>query len=386
MTVLQTTLKTKNAELGQQVSDEIEKKAIANSNELRKQLDDLKKKRDAAGTSSLQKIPSIDKPVQRPNHNTSSESVEGIAVRRAQSYIDYGRRTVESAPETNEGRAVAKQLIANSQEVLNSADLNYAKGKVASGDPGLKLAYSLADTAIALAPVAALAFGPPGALVAIGLEAVSLAKSWYEYRSGKSIWTGEALSPFQRDMALVNVGFAFVPAGTQLLGMGISALRSAMNMGRALRAPELVALPAAEKFAAAFQKLPVNLHPQRVIAGSPNSVAVVGMSMGNPSRGLVGVKDVATELRAEGFQVRTFTPSDEAFVQLKNLGQGYPDGYVPYDKVPETLMYQENKIWAEKLLQDGVTVIDIGNPNGLTTPSAFYDMEIEVLWNLFRKQ
>jgi hypothetical protein len=57
---------------------------------------------------------------------------------------------------------------------------------------------------------------------------------------------------------------------------------------------------------------------------------------------------------------------------------------VPYDKVSETLMYQENKIWAEDLLQDGLTIIDIGNPNQLATPSAFYDMEVEVLWNMFR--
>ncbi|HYX31605.1 MAG TPA: TNT domain-containing protein [Oligoflexus sp.] len=222
MADLQTTLKTKNAELGQQVSDEIEKKAIADSNAFRKQLDDLKKKRDATGTSSLQKIPSIDKPVPRPNYNTSPESVEGIAVRRAQSYVDFGRRTVESSPETNEGKAVAKQLLENSQEVVNSADFNYAKGNSASGDAGLRLAYSLVDAAINLAPIVAISFGPPGLIVAIGLEAVILTKNWYEYKTGKSIWTGQSLSPFQRDMALVNVGLAFVPAGTAIVSSVLS--------------------------------------------------------------------------------------------------------------------------------------------------------------------
>jgi hypothetical protein len=381
---VQNTLNAKNVDLARQVSHEIGKQAVDNRNEMLKQLDDLKKRRDSAGTSALQKIPSIDKPVPRSTFNTSAESVEGIAVRRAQRYVDYGRRTVESAPETNEGRAVAKQLIANSQEVLNSADYNYSKGAVSSGDAGLKLAYSLADAAIALAPVAALAFGPAGVVAAIGLEALSLAKNWYEYKSGKSIWTGQALSPFQRDMALVNVGFAFVPAATQLVGLGTSALRSAINTGKSLTAPQIAALPSAEKFAAGFQKLPPNLQPQRVIAGSSDTLAIVGRSMGNPSEGLVGVNDVAKALQAEGFQVKTFTPSKSALDDLGIRGAKYSDGRVPYDKVSETLMYQENKIWAEDLLQDGLTIIDIGNPNQLATPSAFYDMEVEVLWNMFR--
>ncbi len=152
MTDLQNTLNAKNADLTKQAIDEIGKKAVQNSNEMRKQLDDLKEKRDRAGTSSLQKIPRIDKPVPKPKYNTSPESVEGIGVRRAQSYVDFGRRTVESAPETNEGKAVAKQLIDNSQEVVKSADFNYAKGNSASGDAGLKLAYSLIDAALNLAP------------------------------------------------------------------------------------------------------------------------------------------------------------------------------------------------------------------------------------------
>ncbi len=233
-------------------------------------------------------------------------------------------------------------------------------------------------------PIAALAFGPPGLVVAIGLEALILTKNWYEYKSGKSIWTGEALSPFQSDMALVNVGFAFVPAATQLAGMGVSALQSAMNMGRSLTAPQLAALPAAEKFAAGFQKLPTNLHPQRIVAGSSDTVAIVGRSMGDPSKGLVGVNDVAKVLRTEGFQVKTFSPSPAALDDLAIRGANYPNGFVPYEKVPETLMYQENRIWAENLLQSGATVIDIGNPNGMAIPSAFYDMEIEVIWNIFK--
>lgn len=46
------------------------------------------------------------------------------------------------------------------------------------------------------------------------------------------------------------------------------------------------------------------------------------------------------------------------------------------------MAYKENKAWAQYLLDDGYTVIDIGNPNKIKEKSAFYDMEREVLFGI----
>ena len=41
----------------------------------------------------------------------------------------------------------------------------------------------------------------------------------------------------------------------------------------------------------------------------------------------------------------------------------------------KTLMYKRNKEWAEKLVSEGYTIVDLGDPNVLNVFSPFYAIE-----------
>ncbi|MBP9682943.1 MAG: hypothetical protein KBD76_16200 [Bacteriovorax sp.] len=45
-----------------------------------------------------------------------------------------------------------------------------------------------------------------------------------------------------------------------------------------------------------------------------------------------------------------------------------------------TLTYKENKIWTEKLISEGYTVLDLGNPGNVQELSPFYEIEKELLF------
>lgn len=53
--------------------------------------------------------------------------------------------------------------------------------------------------------------------------------------------------------------------------------------------------------------------------------------------------------------------------------------YISEEEVPNTLMFKANKQWAEKLIKEGYTIIDIGNPNNLS-PSIFYNLELNTIF------
>lgn len=44
-------------------------------------------------------------------------------------------------------------------------------------------------------------------------------------------------------------------------------------------------------------------------------------------------------------------------------------------------MYKANEKWAEKLVDEGYDIIDMGYPNGVTTESVFYIMELNTIFN-----
>jgi hypothetical protein len=104
------------------------------------------------------------------------------------------------------------------------------------------------------------------------------------------------------------------------------------------------------------------LKANRIISGSPEKVAVIGRTMGNEQA--KGVRDYAQALREKGINAEIFdgkTISDGAIREFAQLTAG--GRMLSNQELIKTLMYKENKEWAEKLKREGYTVIDIGNPS-----------------------
>jgi hypothetical protein len=111
----------------------------------------------------------------------------------------------------------------------------------------------------------------------------------------------------------------------------------------------------------------------RVRPGTIDKVAVIGRSMDQ------AVNPYADGLRGAGYDTETFQPSPAAQRQWSQLCQEYADKRIPVDKIPDTLSFQENQAWAQKLANQGYTVVDVDNPAG-SKPSPFYEMEKQILF------
>jgi hypothetical protein len=126
----------------------------------------------------------------------------------------------------------------------------------------------------------------------------------------------------------------------------------------------------------------------RLREGKPSGgVAVVTHSMGNKETGLVGVNDVKEALGAQGIQVKIFEPSKKANDQLKELLTDYRKATgiqeattLPDDWVIKSQMYEVNKQWILKNLENGMTFVDVGNPNQIDALSSFYELEKLILF------
>jgi hypothetical protein len=57
----------------------------------------------------------------------------------------------------------------------------------------------------------------------------------------------------------------------------------------------------------------------------------------------------------------------EKTVERYRQDVGDPNAYLPDDILKTTDLYKENVSWAKKSKKDGYTVVDIGNPNNLST-------------------
>jgi hypothetical protein len=114
---------------------------------------------------------------------------------------------------------------------------------------------------------------------------------------------------------------------------------------------------------------------QRIRQGSNGKVAVTGRDMN-------AVRAEAERLRAQGYDVEIFDGnmiSEEANTNFKAIAQTYEDGRIPDAAIPETTMYKENMTWAQKLVDQDYTVLDIGNPTG-KGPSPFYSGEGSIIF------
>ena len=114
---------------------------------------------------------------------------------------------------------------------------------------------------------------------------------------------------------------------------------------------------------------------------------------------MFGVMDYSNSLKSLGYDIKLFVNetkvdvpilSDAAKLEIQRLvdikatklGKDSKEILLSYDEVKKTMAYAENRIWAEYLRKNGYTVIDIGNPNSIMEPSAFYDMEREVIFGI----
>ena len=114
----------------------------------------------------------------------------------------------------------------------------------------------------------------------------------------------------------------------------------------------------------------------RVRPGTNGKVAVIGRSMAN-----------AVNPYTEGLQqqnpVETFTSdriSPAAQAEWKNLKKKYAPEPIPEDAVKKSLMFKENQAWAQKLANQGYTVVDVDNPTNEKS-SPFYEMEKQILFS-----
>ena len=131
---------------------------------------------------------------------------------------------------------------------------------------------------------------------------------------------------------------------------------------------------------------------QKIKNGNNGMIAIVGRKM-------VGhVEDAATILKSEGKQVEIFSEAyqkdnifkidginrtwTEIVEDFKNANNQYlKEGvYIKDSELPKTMMYKANKIWVEKLIEKGYTVIDIGCPVCGMSESVFYNMELQTIF------
>ena len=113
----------------------------------------------------------------------------------------------------------------------------------------------------------------------------------------------------------------------------------------------------------------------RVRPGSDTKVAVVG-------RNMEAVEKYAKGLEREGYRPELFTGDKISTVakdDFANLISDYAPNRVPDSEIRKSLIFRENEAWAQKLVNEGYTVVDIGNPTqrGL---SPFYEMEKGILF------
>jgi len=113
----------------------------------------------------------------------------------------------------------------------------------------------------------------------------------------------------------------------------------------------------------------------RVRPGTNDKVAVIGRSMDN------AVLPYSAGL-GQQCPVETFSGdkiSREAKKDWEKLKEKYAPDPIPEDAFRKSQMYKENQAWAQKLADQGYTVVDVDNP-GNQKDSPFYDMEKQILF------
>jgi hypothetical protein len=204
----------------------------------------------------------------------------------------------------------------------------------------------------------------------------------YEAMYGVNICTGEPLKGWEQVLTGAGLiggsGYFWRAVGKHVVDVEkvwskIAVKFTTSKISRTLR----------KKIIKALEHTPVP--PVRMRVGG-DKVAIIGRSMGNPKRGLVGVKDARDALSAKGVTAEIFEVSDPQWKKFELAVDDYRKkvgdtaAMMPPDVVKTTDLYSDNAAWAKKLKDENYTVLDLGNPNNLAESSAFYDMELIMLF------
>lgn len=127
------------------------------------------------------------------------------------------------------------------------------------------------------------------------------------------------------------------------------------------------------------------IRAQRILLGDSDKVAVIGRNMGDfPKRGEYGVVDFARVLRNDnGFDTELFAGpriKQAWFDEIDELKLFHGVEFLPDEIVRTTEIFRQNVLWARKVVDEGYTVVDIGNP-GFKSPSVFYGGETAAIFN-----
>ena len=123
------------------------------------------------------------------------------------------------------------------------------------------------------------------------------------------------------------------------------------------------------------------LRAKRVLSGSNDKVAVIGRTMGNDK--LPGVRDYFNALRSKGYDVEIFDGKNISDAAKREFAQLTAGGRrLSNQELMQTKMFSENKAWAKKLVDEGYTVVDLGNPYPKNQGfSPFYAMEKKFIFS-----
>ena len=131
----------------------------------------------------------------------------------------------------------------------------------------------------------------------------------------------------------------------------------------------------------------VGISIKRIKHGISQKYAIIGRSMGNAE--ITGVRNVYAELKnvrsldVEIFDGSSLTGSwktafDDAVVEFAEKTDNWTK-HLSNQELLQLKMYKLNKDWANKLISEGYTVLDMGDFNNLGF-SAFYAMEKQVIF------
>ncbi|GAA0873424.1 hypothetical protein GCM10009117_25710 [Gangjinia marincola] len=131
---------------------------------------------------------------------------------------------------------------------------------------------------------------------------------------------------------------------------------------------------------------------KQIRQGNNGKTAIIGRKMDGH------VNTVAEELSSQGKQVEVFNDTYQAGKTFdidgkahtwQDLADDFNDlskysrnekGWIIDSDLHNTVMYKANKQWADKLIEEGFEVLDMGYPTGVNSESIFYNMELGIIF------
>ena len=288
----------------------------------------------------------------------------------------------------DENKQIAKQIGLTTVKLFNE---ELDKNKLYVANLFYQIGQNMLDIALGLTPV------------------ISVVKDTFELLSGKNSVTGMHLSTTERTFAFVGVvtlGLSnylkapimvlskiFKQINTELIQKGIGTDQRAFGRiinnstdivysARKLGLKTVEGIKVYAKLHNPLKTLPSGLKVKRIKEGADSDkIAIIGRKMPGV------VNPTAVHLRKNGIKVEIFS-DDIAWEKLRshqlryNRSKGLPDNtYLPNNEIIKTNLYKSNKRWAQKLKDEGYTVIDMGNPKDITEMSALYSIEKKILFS-----